>query len=858
VDLALAMVAQESSGEQDATSPKGAIGLFQLMPETAAELGVDPTDPIQNIDGGLRYFKQQLDAHKGNVQLALAAYNAGPGAVAEAGGIPDFPETQDYVARVLGRLRGGVAPPMQPAAPPPEQFTGGMLAPSTAASDPLLRIPSDARIIPGGGPGRLHMAIRRMVGAEPGESNLGATARHAVGAGRAMAKAMDPRTFEGRVNWAGAIGGLMTGGIATATTGVAVKAGVLPWIARILAAPAGAAIVAGAEATIEDLLGTAPEGMNPAWEGVKQGSYEAGGRLFMWPLRRVTIAAPTPKTSLAERVSITARETLKANVESTRAAGRSAVQAVQTATEGVQSTLRMLRAAETATSRERAAGAARGAIETVTGARGPDVARALERVTSQELQTAGRLAALTRQYDDLLAYPPSLLQAGGDVTAVMHGPAKRALDIAGKQVATAAAKGPDVTVAPVLAALKAMADRAIPAVLRRDITPPAGIGFLANVRAVSSNIGREGFDPTKLNAAIAQQLGITPEQLPPKLPELLGRILNLPEQISFADAHAIKMLLDETVNWDKRAAGHIARITKGVRTTLREVMRGFKPYDEATAVYQAVIPLYEKGIGEQILTLATQPDGAARIARSLLTQDPAQALTLRTLLLDQAAAGGDAALGRRAWDGVREAFTHEKIIAGGVEGLSARVKRLLTEHSEFARTLFHDESGKRVLSNLSRIGTAFDEVLAGRIEERVVGQEVVRATGKADVRVVREAATQATAAEQAVLDEFRASSAGKMLTREQVIADLVRGFGLGPGSIWGILSITRLALSANGDDLLRWAAYSDANTQRLLRGLYGELPNRVMAALVRDLVTVVGSDDDSDVTIPPPPPTTTP
>lgn len=123
--LAQAMVAQESGGRQDATSPKGALGLFQLMPETAAELGVDPLDPFQNIDGGLRYFKQQLDTHGGDVRLALAAYNAGPGAVAEAGGrVPDFPETQDYVARVLEGWQGlepttaaAEAPPGPQAAP---------------------------------------------------------------------------------------------------------------------------------------------------------------------------------------------------------------------------------------------------------------------------------------------------------------------------------------------------------------------------------------------------------------------------------------------------------------------------------------------------------------------------------------------------------------------------------------------------------------------------------------------------------------------------------------------------------------------------------------------------------------------
>lgn len=102
--LFLRVIGQESAWKPGARSPKGAVGLAQLMPTTARELGVDPTDPVQNLRGGATYLKQQLDRF-GDPALALAAYNAGPGNVQKYGGIPPFQETQDYVKKILGGQR---------------------------------------------------------------------------------------------------------------------------------------------------------------------------------------------------------------------------------------------------------------------------------------------------------------------------------------------------------------------------------------------------------------------------------------------------------------------------------------------------------------------------------------------------------------------------------------------------------------------------------------------------------------------------------------------------------------------------------------------------------------------------------
>ena len=99
---------QESRGRMSAVSVKGALGVMQLMPSTAAELGVNPGDLADNIRGGALYLRRQLDRF-GSVPLALAAYNAGPGAVARYGGIPPYRETRDYVAKIMGRWRPGTS-----------------------------------------------------------------------------------------------------------------------------------------------------------------------------------------------------------------------------------------------------------------------------------------------------------------------------------------------------------------------------------------------------------------------------------------------------------------------------------------------------------------------------------------------------------------------------------------------------------------------------------------------------------------------------------------------------------------------------------------------------------------------------
>jgi soluble lytic murein transglycosylase-like protein len=111
------LIQQESGFDPSATSGAGALGLTQLMPSTAASLGVtEPLDPAQSIEGGARFLGQLLRQFGGNVPEALAAYNAGPGAVQQYGGIPPYPETEQYVTKVLAnaaayRQSGAAAAP---------------------------------------------------------------------------------------------------------------------------------------------------------------------------------------------------------------------------------------------------------------------------------------------------------------------------------------------------------------------------------------------------------------------------------------------------------------------------------------------------------------------------------------------------------------------------------------------------------------------------------------------------------------------------------------------------------------------------------------------------------------------------
>ena len=158
-ELVLRVIYQENKGRQGPVSEKGAIGLMQLMPETAKELGVDPNDPKQNVIGGIKYLKQQLQDF-GTVPLALAAYNAGPGNVRKYNGIPPFEETRDYVSIIHGAPKGEILPAMgdffqltenSDPSPKPKERPAGLgqpgFAPAAQAVSEYLMLPQEPEVV---------------------------------------------------------------------------------------------------------------------------------------------------------------------------------------------------------------------------------------------------------------------------------------------------------------------------------------------------------------------------------------------------------------------------------------------------------------------------------------------------------------------------------------------------------------------------------------------------------------------------------------------------------------------------------------------------------------------------------------
>lgn len=876
--LAATIAETESAFKPDAISPKGAQGLFQLMPETAAEMGVtDPMDPVQNITGGVKYIKLLSDKYEGDVNKVLQAYNFGMGNVDAGKPLPA--ETQAYVSKVMTglsrRQREKVAQPeTTPAAAP----TG--------------------------------------------------TPEERPGILRAMASSFDPRTETGIKNVSATVGGAV-GGIPGAMLGGAAGEGFDQLRRNVTQIPGAIRDIArnvaegyGAETTAGFKQGAAEGAVETGISGVTQGAYEVAGRALMWPITTIG------KSILATKVGKTASTALKGRLEAAKTfAGETLEQAkgfardkVATATDAAGQAASATRDAMASFVDDVRAQAQAGVRSTRRAVKGQ--VRTAERqgadvLAQAELDATDMRKAAQAGYDAALGQAPSQARVAETTKKVLGGlpgvaaptgPAKRALDAAGKAIDDVAQTGPTIQAAPIKTALaemqaKTRPDALFPSKDNKDIAKAIGFTSTGSGAGSDAAAAKAGLPTTearlKLVKMIQEQLGL-PEGHP--LPGVLAQVQQAPDTLKFAEAHQLKRLLDEAVSWDRTAKRHLEGLTKGVRTVLRESLAVHEPYNAATKAYADLVPLYRRGAGKALVKAAGErPD---RIAKLLKPVAPHDAQAIKDLLVSQAEAGGDAQAGLQAWDAVRSSFTYDNLLTGGPEKLSQRIQQMTTQHPEFVSTLYDDPSGQMVLSNLTQIGKAFDDAIAkggagvaaakesGKAltagvaetgEEQIYKSQVARSqatvaasrkareanrarsvAGKQDIaaarhmgaeEIKRARASGQTAVElaQQHLDQFKNSSMNRFAAKspEEVGADVIRA-GLIPRTFWGAMSVIRLLRAPKGEDLLQAAAYSPEMTQRLVRVLNGRAPGTATTTLIRDLVGMVQGETA------PAPPTETP
>lgn len=758
------------------------------------------------------------DIPDAGAQAPTEPQGAGAPGRLDFGGIPDAGPSAPVLSDVARNAAMGQKPPADPLAPP---------APSVVSRGPRgmggVTVPTGAR--------RAVTAITPVVAATRG---------------------FDPRTPEGRQNLAAGVAG---GAAATMTGGL----GVAPWLTALLATPAAAAAGGMTAEAGEQIAGTKPPSSAAVVKaGGTQAAYEVGGKLLLWPLKYVG------KRIMATRVARNAREGVESGLRTARATAQDAMDAV----------------------RDKGRQFMAGERQAVTSSvRAAQKGAALD-VEAATMKGQREVADAQQLYDELRGDPPSILDAGAKVRAVVNprdtaalpkGPAQRALDAVGAKVSEAAETGPRL---PIVADLKQKLDemvaRARPtAIFGSAAEEVQGMGFLAQFQkgraqrsATAAGLppGAPGAsshsDVNQIVTKLAKELGIS-ENHP--LPGILGKIATMSSgDLGFAEAHALKKLLDESVNWDRAASKHVEQITKGLRQTLREAMSVHEPYNAATRAFEQVIPLYRKSVGKQLIKDAlSDPD---KVVRVLSARDPARAQQVKDLLVGQAAAGGDAALGQQAWQAIQSAWVYNHVIRGGADGLSKRMATVLTENPEFSRIVLGDDTAKRILSNIDHIGQAYlqAEKLAGEqlLQAKAGGQAAVqtaRDAGSRRLTRARDTVADATRtegrAQRANVDaaattreNFRNSSIAHYadpLSTEHTAADIARVAALGPRTFTGALSLIRILKGPKGADLVQWASYSDQNTQQLVRALNSQLPAAAVADLLREM-TAHAQDLSSD------------
>lgn len=846
--LALAVADTESSFNPDAHNPSGAHGLFQLMPETATRLGVDINDPLQNIRGGITELKRLIGEHGSDLATALRRYNGSPRASTQA--------TDPYVQRVFSKIAQYQTP---------DTVSPNVGKPPPAVYDPSKRTQATP-----------FSAEQFMTTGQKVARTAGNVAAE-IGAG------VDPRTPTGRRNIAGGVG---------AATAAALTEGA-SLIPSIIGAAGGGMLAE----TGEQIAGTKPaSGRAIVGAGAEQGAYETAGQIIPWGVKAVgrraiatTVGKSASEALTAARSATTARLADALDTAS-RAAGdvkEAAARATRFTRADVADRLKTARTTSAA-GIERAKSTGAAGVEKATAEGASGVQRASDQATAAE-------AAAEAPYSALVGQRPSAAIAGREAESVIRGPAQDARDIAGQAVDAAARSGPTVDLKPLKKSAQQIVDSVVgppektfPRSMADGTVEVAGVGVPKDVAdAFQKQMGVSLTDAAK-DPRYASMVAGYLKQLPTDATNVLGaaqeeagretlkhpvmkivnRILNADDQVPFHDLHLWKSELQNALagTYDKAQKKQITSLTEHLTAQMRDALSVHQPYNEATAKYASIVPLYTKEYAAAFRrAAATDPESLVRMIKP---GKPTALRMLRDLLVTQSADAGKGAEGQAAWDGVRGAWTHANLLKGGVAKLGENLDKL---PKDFADIFFGDANGKSVLSNLQQISSAYRSAKAAGLAgveaaeassksgieaakaSSQAGIDAARTAGRAGVEQTQKVGAQAIEQQQRAaagvrrqaaedirgarrsLSDFRrtptpqekafadSSLARRQMTGEETLGHIGRAAFV-PG-YWGWISRAKLVLGGAAEkDLIEWAAYSPKNTQRLVGWMTGQSP----------------------------------
>jgi Transglycosylase SLT domain len=779
--LALAVAEQESSFNPMARGPKlpsgqQAVGTFQLLPSTAKTLGVDPNDPYQNIVGGTKYLRQLLDQHEGDAAKALATY----------GGVV---RDQTYVPSVLARLQKFSQARAAAAQPPGfgslvgPSATGATTTSETPPVTPPATPPAKPSTVPWAGIKSLLTAFRPSPEQIP--PDVRAQLDYSTGKtttpppptpffsdqGILHGLGLDPRYAEDWRNIGGTAGGI-TGGVVGGLTGGPAGA----YAGSILGSTAGGSLGQG----VREWLGPPPTPDEAertkdtstleriALAGGEQGLYDVAGQAIALPARAIG------KRVVQKGVSKAAQEYF----EATR---RGTVDTLETALDSLRSTVRragygrkeagvaLKAGGEAAISTAEAAkqaglhaaeGAERGAAGRLTeaqetaklamrgvrreGAAGIRAARSASQQGVEEARAAAQASqeGVRAGWRSGIGTAPGEIPTGQSVLDILEGPASEARTKMGRAVDAAAKNGPAVDITP-------LADEA-QRLLDEEILPQAQRfpGGAAVERAPGAPPGSLAQLSAKMAAAQEEEVAKNP------VARLVVKILNARQmgaKVPFEQLHAWKSELQTALAsagaYDRTAATVGQRQTKHLAAEMRRALSaaGHAPYEQATAAYADLMPLFEHGYADQLAQAAI--DRPERIVQMINPNEPTSVRMLTKLLTDVAEHGGGPegrAQGEQALGALRRAWLDRNVLRGGIEQLPEALAKLKAK-PEFVDALFNTPESKQALDNIQALATLWQDELA-KAETSV---QAAKRTGKAGVTAAQDKARTAIEAAQA-------------------------------------------------------------------------------------------------------------